>query len=85
MRTFVSGSKRNVDSQSHEQFDHACKQIGVEIAKRGHIALIMSEGKTTADYPLVCGIAQYFSIFFHLANINLQAFNKVSWLAPYGL
>ncbi len=59
MRVAIYGSLRSVDKDHHDAFKKTCVKLGVELAKRGDVPLLHSEGKKTADRFVFKGVAQY--------------------------
>jgi len=59
MRIFVSGSRRKLPSTIFNKFDGAARQLGIEIARRGHNVSVLSDRDFTVDFNLVAGMAEH--------------------------
>jgi TIR domain len=58
MRIFVSGSRRKLSTEVSDTFDYAARQLGIEIARRGHNVSVLSDKEYTVDANIVAGMEE---------------------------
>ncbi|MEM7294253.1 MAG: toll/interleukin-1 receptor domain-containing protein [Pseudomonadota bacterium] len=59
MRVAIYGSLRTLESDCHKAFKRTCADLGIELARRGHIPLLHSEGEKTADHFVFRGLTEF--------------------------